>query len=232
LNVGRYCCGVDVSDPRGTASQSRNGRKVSRMQPEEASELAGPGRPRDPSTEERVFAAAKQELADKGFEAFSIRSVARRASVARPSLLLRWPNRDALILDTLERLVEWPTPDPNASVLAEVEAIMARVGELMEQDMLAIQLRLIADAPRHPELFAAFQRKVMSKGGKRLTRLLQRAVNEGELPAATDIRWAADALIGVMFMRTIRAPGQRPPSAAAQQNIVNALWTTLTLADR
>ncbi|TAM65121.1 TetR/AcrR family transcriptional regulator [Mycobacterium sp.] len=220
-----------MSAPRGTPPQGRNGRIVSGMQNGEAGELAGPGRPRDPSTEERVFAAAKQELAERGFEAFSMRSVARRAGVARPSLLLRWPNRDALILDTLERLAEWPAAEPTASVRAEVEAIVARVCELMEHDMLAIQLRLIADAPRHPELFTAFQRKIMSKGGRRLTRLLQKAVTEGELPAATDIRWAADALIGVIFMRTIRAPGQRPPSAAAQRSIIDAFWTTLALAD-
>lgn len=217
----------------GEAPQARRiSRTVSGMQPEQTGDIAGRGRPRDPSTEERVFAGARQELAERGFEAFSMRSVARRSGVARPSLLLRWPDRDALILDTLERLAEWPRPEAKASVRAEIEAIVARVGELLEQDMLAIQLRLIADAPRHPALFAAFQDKVMSKAGRRLTRLLQKAVTDGELPPATDIRWAADALIGVMFMRTIRSPGQTPPSAEAQLQIVDALWTTLTLADR
>jgi fatty-acyl-CoA synthase len=215
-----------------TPQARRISRSVSRMQPEQPGDLAGRGRPRDPSTEERVFAGARQELAERGFEAFSMRSVARRSGVARPSLLLRWPTRDALILDTLERLVEWPRPDPKASVRAEIDAIVARVGELLKHDMLAIQLRLIADAPRHPALFAAFQDTVMSKAGRRLTRLLQKAVTDGELPATTDIRWAADALIGGMFMRTIRSPGQSPPSAAAQRQIVDAFWTTLTLADR
>jgi AcrR family transcriptional regulator len=191
-------------------------------------ELSGPGRPRDPSTEHRVFAAAKEELAERGIEAFSIRSVARRSGVSRPSLLLRWPDRNALILDTLERLVEWPSPEPRATVRAEIDAIVERVGQLMEHDMLAIQLRLIADAPRHPNLFAAYQDKVMSKAGKRLTRLLERAVSEGQLPADADVRWAADVLIGVIFMRTIRSPGQRPPSSAGLRQIVDVMWTSLT----
>jgi AcrR family transcriptional regulator len=194
--------------------------------------IGGPGRPRDPSTEERVYAAAKQELAERGFEAFSMRSVARRSGVARPSLLLRWPNRDALILDTLQRFVEWPRPRPNTSAREEIDAIIARVGQLLAPDMLPIQLRLIADAPQHPELFAAFQDTVIAKAGRRLTQLLQRAATEGDLPAGTDARWAADALIGVMYMRTIRSPGQRPPSPAAQREIVDALWATLTVADR
>ena len=223
---------ADANGNRTVPQVHRVSRSVSRMQPEQSGDFTGRGRPRDPSTEERVLAAARLELAERGFEAFSMRSVARRSGVARPSLLLRWPNRDALILDTLERLVEWPRPEAKASVRAEIEAIVTRVGELLEHDMLAIQLRLIADAPRHPALFAAFQDKVMSKAGRRLTRLLQKAVTDGELPASTDIRWAADALIGGMFMRTIRSPGQSPPSAAAQRQIVDAFWTTLTLAHR
>jgi AcrR family transcriptional regulator len=200
------------------------------MSASQVPELSGPGRPRDPSTEQRVFAAAKEELAERGLKAFSMRSVARRSGVSRPSLLLRWPDRDALILDTLELLAEWPPPEPRASVRAEIEAIVERVGQLMEHDMLAIQLRLIADAPRHPELFAAYQDKVMSKAGKRLTQLLERAVLDGELPPGTDVRWAADALIGVVFMRTIRSKGQRPPSPAGLRQIVDVLWTSLTLA--
>jgi AcrR family transcriptional regulator len=190
--------------------------------------MSTPGRPRDPSTENRVYAAAKQELAERGIEAFSLRSVARRAGVARPSMSLRWPTRDTLILATLDRLVEWPRPQPNASVRAELDAIVEHLGRVMAPDVLSIQLRLIADAPRHPELYAAFQDTVIVKAGKRLTSLLKRAVLEGDLPEGTDIRWAADALIGVMYMRTIRDPGRQPPSHAAQRDIVDALWEGLT----
>lgn len=191
-------------------------------------ESPGPGRPRDPSVEERVFEAAKTELAERGFEAFSMRGVARKAGVSRPSLALRWPDRDALILDTLERLVKWPMPDPQASARAEIETIVAHVAALLTPMMLGIQLRLIADAPRHPALFAAFQDKVIAKAGSRLTALLDRAVLEGDLPPFTDTRWAADALIGVVFMRTIRARGLRSPSPAMQRRIVDAMWNSIS----
>ena len=78
--------------------------------------------------------------------------------------------------------------------------------------------------PRHPELCAAFQDKVIAKAGKRPIRLLQSAVREGHLASDMDVRWAADALMGVMYMRTIPAPGRQPPSRAAQREIVDALW--------
>jgi AcrR family transcriptional regulator len=187
----------------------------------------GRGRPRDPTVEDRVLNASRAELADRGFEAYSVRSVARRAGVSRPSLLLRWPDRESLILETIERMVEWPRPNPSAGLREELEAIVARVVELMDPTLLGLQLRLVADAPRHPTLFAAFQDKVMAKASSQLTALLRRAVAKGELPQSVDINWAADALIGVVFMRTIRALGKGSLTAAAQRRIVTSMLTTL-----
>jgi AcrR family transcriptional regulator len=190
----------------------------------------GRGRPRDPTVEDRVLNASRAELADRGFEAYSVRSVARRAGVSRPSLLLRWPDRESLILETIERMVEWPRPNPSSGLREELEAIVARVVELMDPTLLGLQLRLVADAPRHPALFAAFQDKVMAKASLQLTGLLRRAVADGELPESVDINWAADALIGVVFMRTIRALGKGSLSAAAQRRIVTSMLTTLRQA--
>lgn len=156
-----------------------------------------------------------------------MRSVARLAGVARPSLLLRWSTKNELIIDTLERIAQWPPAEPAGSVRAEIDAIVAHVAELMEPEMLGIQLRLIADAKKHPELYAAFQHQVIAKAGARLTKLLDDAVETGELRADTDTRWFADALVGVVFMRTIRAPGLQPPLPAAQRNLVDAMWNAL-----
>lgn len=180
------------------------------------------GRPRDPLVEEKVIEAAKVELAEAGFEGFSVRSVARRSGVSRPSLLLRWPTRDALILETVERLVEWPQPNVDAPFLDELKLIVSRVVELMDPKLLGIQLRIVADAPKHPELFTAFQDKVMTKAATRLYTLLARAVANSELPAHIDCRWAADALVGVVFMRSIASRDQRPLSVSAQARIVSS----------
>jgi AcrR family transcriptional regulator len=175
-----------------------------------------------------VFDAATVELAENGFEAFSVRSVARRSGVSRPSLLLRWPTREALIMETVERMVKWPRPNPDAPFLEELRAIVARMVELLgSPTTMALQLRLAADAPRHPELFSAFRDKVMTKSAVQLSALLQRAVSSGELPATTDCRWAADALVGVVIVRSIGAIGRGPLSASAQGRIIGSFLKTL-----
>jgi AcrR family transcriptional regulator len=185
------------------------------------------GRPRDPSVEDRVFDAAILELAENGFEGFSVRSVARRSGVSRPSLLLRWPTRDGLILEAMERISQWPAPNPEAPFLDELKAIIARIVELMRPPLRGIQLRISADAAKHPELFAAYRDKVMSKAAAQLSTLLERGVDEGALPPHVDCRWAADALVGVVFLRSIASRSQRPLSASSQGRIIAAFLETV-----
>jgi AcrR family transcriptional regulator len=185
------------------------------------------GRQRDPSVERRVVQAATQELAEKGFEAFSVRSVARRSGVSRPSLLLRWPDKDSLIIETLATISEWPSTDPAGGLRDELSTLVRGIVDLLDPTTIAIQLRLIADASRHPKLFAAFQHKVMSSAGHQLTDVLERAIVRGELAEGIDCRWAADALVGVVFIRTIGSPEQRPLSTAAQSRLIDSMMATV-----
>lgn len=185
------------------------------------------GRQRDPSVERRVVRAATEELAEKGFEAFSVRSVARRSGVSRPSLALRWPDKDSLIIDTLASISEWPSTDPAGGLRDGLSTLVGGMVNLLDPTTMAIQLRLIADASRYPKLFAAFQHKVMSSAGHQLADLLERAVARGELPEGIDCRWAADALVGVVFLRTIGSPGLRPLSAAAQSRLIDSMISTV-----
>lgn len=67
----------------------------------------------------------------------------------------------------------------------------------------------------------------MGGASSQLTSLLRRAVTRGELPEDVDIGWAADALIGVVFMRTVRALGKGSLSVAAQRRIVTSMLTML-----
>jgi AcrR family transcriptional regulator len=185
------------------------------------------GRQRDPSVERRVVEAAKQELAEKGFEAFSVRSVARRSAVSRPSLLLRWPDKDSLIIETLASISEWPSSDPDGDLRDELAKLVRAMVELLDPTTMAVQLRLIADAPRHPKLFAAFQDKVMSSAGHQLVEVLERAVARGELADEIDCRWTADALVGVVFIRTIGSPGLKPLSAPGQKRLIDSMMSTI-----
>jgi AcrR family transcriptional regulator len=166
-------------------------------------------------------------LAEKGFEAFSVRSVARRSGVSRPSPLLRWADKDSLIIETLATISEWPATDPTGGLRDELATLVRGMVDLLDPTTMTIQLRLIADASRHPKLFAAFQHEVMSSAGHQLDGVLQRAVTRGELAKGIDSRWAADALVGVVFLRTISSREPSPLSKAAQNRLINSMTSTI-----
>ncbi len=62
--------------------------------------IAG-GRPRDPSIDERVLDATRQMLTDSGWDATTVRGVARLAGVSRAAVLRRWPSKAELVLDAV-----------------------------------------------------------------------------------------------------------------------------------
>src|SRR5437867_6015365 len=56
-----------------------------------------PGRPRDPATDRAILQAAVAVMAEHGVRNTTLTAVAARAGVARATVYLRWPSRDALL---------------------------------------------------------------------------------------------------------------------------------------
>lgn len=56
-----------------------------------------PGRPRDPQIERAILDASVALLDEGGLEAVTVSAVAKRAGVARATIYLRWPTREALL---------------------------------------------------------------------------------------------------------------------------------------
>jgi AcrR family transcriptional regulator len=67
------------------------------------SEVRGPGRPRDPNLESRVFAAVRTIYAEAGWSGFSFDAVARSAGVGKAPLYLRWKTKEDLLLSSTGR---------------------------------------------------------------------------------------------------------------------------------
>ena len=55
------------------------------------------GRPRDPEVDRAILRAAVDVLEDVGLQGITVSAVAKRAGVARATVYLRWPSREALL---------------------------------------------------------------------------------------------------------------------------------------
>jgi len=59
------------------------------------------GRPRDPDVDRRVADAAITLFGETGWAGFSVEAVAKQASVGKASIYLRWPTKEALLVEAL-----------------------------------------------------------------------------------------------------------------------------------
>src|ERR1051325_3899292 len=64
-----------------------------------------PGRPRRPGTDDAILTATLELIAQGGIPAATIVGVSARPGIARASISLRWPNRDALVAAAIRRAI-------------------------------------------------------------------------------------------------------------------------------
>lgn len=193
----------------------------------ESDDTGSRGRPRDPSVEQRVLASARQELADRGIEGFSLRAVARSSGVSRPSLQLRWAKREDLITDVLYSISHWPARRPANSILDDLRSIVADLVTLLSPPVIALQMRLFAEASQHPELMKIFQQRVMNQAASQIGSAFDRAMERGELPEDTDRAWATDAVVGTVLIRTLASTDLSPLSQPSQEKLIASTLHTL-----
>jgi AcrR family transcriptional regulator len=83
-----------------------------------ATEVRPAGRPRSEDVDEAILNAAIELLASVGPDATTISEVVRRSGIARASVYLRYPGRDALVAAAVRRAIGRP-PSPLAEDIEE-----------------------------------------------------------------------------------------------------------------
>lgn len=90
------------------------------------------GRPRRPDVEQVVLDAAIELLAERGIEGTTMSSVVERSGVARATVYLRWPNRQALITAAVRRSMGRPILASSDDVETDLRRASARIAEILD----------------------------------------------------------------------------------------------------
>lgn len=181
------------------------------------------GRPRDPSVEKKLLEAARSELAERGVVGFSMRGVAERSGVARSSLLLRWPDQDALILDAIDSLRLDVVPQLKGDLRDDLALLLGVVAEQMGPERMDLLMRVMGDARKSPGLLTKYQERLLSPVARLFDEVLRDAEARGELPEGVDRRLLADGLLGIIYIRTMASPDRQPPGEAARRSVIERL---------
>jgi AcrR family transcriptional regulator len=169
------------------------------------------GRPRDERVDQLVLQAAYQELVAVGPERFSMRSVARRAGVARASLQLRWVDTDSLMVEALKVATGDLELKDTGNFSSDLRFAVQAVADHMVSPGLQLMVRVIADGELRAGPLHQLQQRILEPNRVAMKDMFERAAKRGELRRGVGIDWLAEIIIGSIYMRTVEHPELKPP---------------------
>ncbi|MBO3762004.1 TetR/AcrR family transcriptional regulator [Ciceribacter sp. L1K22] len=147
-------------------------------------------RRRDPDERKaEILAAAFALFSEKGFAATRIEDVAARAGIAKGTVYLHFPDKEALFTSLTAGMASpilASMADLAGSEDAPSKIIVARLYDLARKEILGTDRRhmlrlLISEGPLFPSVAEFYHRNVLSVGLGFLRRVLERAASRGEL---------------------------------------------------
>lgn len=155
----------------------------------------------DPQTDAAIHRATLELLAKRGFAAMTIEAVAAAASVGKPAIYRRYPEKASLVAATIERQlpqVEVPNVgDTRAELWLAVERGFPEDGP----SYVRLVGSLIAVEDQHPELIAALRERLILPRRALAAKLIERGQRRGQIRFGIDPGTAVDSLVGPFLAR-------------------------------
>ena len=163
------------------------------------------GAVRNPESDAAIMAAARDLLAEKGYGAFTMSEVARRAHASKPTLYRRWDNKAALIFDLCMgdradhlRIAE------TGHVVADMTAQIAALWRFWREAPAGIALRAIIAEAQADETALLRIREMVAPGMPEHARLLIEAgIARGELPPDFDTNTALRLIVAFNWLHLL-----------------------------
>jgi AcrR family transcriptional regulator len=167
-------------------------------------------RQRSRDVDARILDSALALMAELGYARMSIEAVAARAGVSRPTVYLRYDDREDLAVAALSTFRERSRPRLSGDTRADLIAQLRHFRRGVERPHgLAMVGTVLAEEAQTPELLARFREGVVKPRRAELWEVLEGARDRGELPAGADLDAAVSMLIGSYY--AARLAGRRLP---------------------
>jgi AcrR family transcriptional regulator len=119
-----------------------------------------PGRPRDPSVDERVLEATMSLLVEHGFDGLRVDQVSRTSGVPKSTIYRRWPSLKLLAVDAVDRAIEPNRFTPSDDIVADLERLIATAhAALVDEPLSRVIPQLGMDLADTPDILVEYRRR-------------------------------------------------------------------------
>src|SRR5580704_19134726 len=160
---------------------------------------------RSEEARQAVLEAADDLLAEIGFAAVTIESIAARAGVGKQTIYRWWPSKTDVLMDAfLDDAFQHLKPQDSGDLSRDLRIHLNNLAKFLTQSDAGAVFRALAGEALHDAKMAVRFRTDYLGKQRELDRLpLVRAIERGELPADTDIELALDQLVGPIYYRAL-----------------------------
>jgi AcrR family transcriptional regulator len=199
------------------------------MTPETNLAVAVPGRtgrPRRARARAAILAATVELLAEHGFPGTTMNAIAARAGVSKNTIYRRWPSKEELIADALlELTAELDVKHEGTDLYALLLGVVRDVTDAFADSRLTrILPGLLGETQRNPAFAAAYVDRVVRPRRQAIVRLLNEALDRGELRRGSDPDQIADLLIAPAFMRALHPLGLPQLPDRYVESLLETVW--------
>lgn len=162
------------------------------------------GRPRDPACDEAILRATRELFAQDGYAGVSIEGIAARAGVGKATVYRRYESKAHLVVEAVRSGpdVEEVLPD-TGNLRADLLAMMRPLAARLQGDESKLLTTFAIERMRHAELAEEFNRSVIGMKRVHMRRLVQAAVDRGDLHADTDVELVSEALPAYLWHHAV-----------------------------
>jgi AcrR family transcriptional regulator len=154
--------------------------------------------------------------AQVGWNGLTVDEVARRARVGKAAVYLRWPTKEALLVDAMAAEGVPAVPEPSGDIRADLLELARSLFELYSTTAGIAYLRLFVEARYIPSLEQTWQQRTTTPRQLESRALVRSAVARGELPQGTSPTILLDALAGAMANHVLSTPPELYHEMVAQ----------------
>lgn len=168
---------------------------------------AGSLDPRVERSRRVICEAALAELAEVGFGAMSIESIAKRAGVGKATVYRHWNGKLDLLESALETIKDELVIPDTGTARERLTIQLMSLADYLASPEKSGALQAMVSASQHDDAVRAFHRRFSDARRQQLADLIQEGVDSGEFElrgrSPVDVHLVAETLVGPLFFRRL-----------------------------
>jgi AcrR family transcriptional regulator len=164
----------------------------------------GRGRPRSTAADLAIVHATIEILLQDGYDGLTMAGVAQRAGVSTATLYRRYESKIDLVVGCITTLKdEFHEPVDTGSLAGDIRALVLEGCAAFTSATAGLMKALIGEVQRNPELGEAVRERTLSQRNDHGLRLIELAVERGEIPPPADPELALQMIMGPFVFRSL-----------------------------